>query len=105
MSEFRAVGPSDRLPAPGRLVTVLLDGDEVVIANVGGRYHAIDGVCEHAGASLGDGSLVGCQLTCWQHGWTYDVTDGWLIDPPLGQRTRAYRVQVRDGSIELAPQE
>ena len=100
---FRAVGSADLLPARGRLATAVFDGTEVVIANVRGRYYAIDGLCRHAGAPLGAGRLVGCELTCALHGWTYDVTDGWIKIPALGQRTTSYRVRVRDGLIELAP--
>ena len=100
--EFRAVGPADRLPGLGQLTTFLLDGDEVVIANVRGRYYGLEGLCAHAGAPLGAGQLVGQQLTCFQHAWTYDVTDGWLVNPPLGQRIRSFRVRVRDGMVELA---
>jgi nitrite reductase/ring-hydroxylating ferredoxin subunit len=46
--------------------------------------------------------LIGCELTCALHGWTYDVTDGWMTNPALGQRTASYRVRVREGLIELA---
>jgi nitrite reductase/ring-hydroxylating ferredoxin subunit len=99
---FRAVGSADLLPPRGRLATVMLDGAEVVIANVRGRYYAIDGLCRHAGAPLGGGRLIGCELTCALHGWTYDVTDGWMTNPALGQRTASYRVRVREGLIELA---
>ncbi len=99
---FRAVCPAADLPARGQLLTVLFDGDEVVIANVNDRWHAIHGVCEHAGAPLGSGFLFGCELTCPLHGWTYDVSDGWLVDPPLGLRITSYRVRVVDGTVELA---
>ena len=108
---FHAVGYESILPPPGRLVTVMVDwggGDsctEVVIANVDGEFYAIGGICEHAGGALGTGYLVGCQLTCPLHGWTYDVTDGWLITPPLGRRIESYVVRVRDGQVEVAARE
>jgi len=102
-SEFRPVGPATCLPGPGRLATVLLDGAEVVIANVRGRFYAIEGPCAHAGSPLGAGFLAGHLLRCAQHAWTYDVTDGWLVDPPVGRRIRSYRVRVADGVVELAP--
>ena len=100
--DFHPVCSAASLPVPGKLLTVVLDGDEVVIANVGGRYHAIQGLCDHAGAPLGEGTLVGCQLTCVLHGWTYDVTDGWLVNPPLGRRISSYQVRVVGGTVELA---
>ena len=51
--EFKAVGPASLLPPPGRLSSVFLDKAEIVIANVDGRYHALDGLCEHAGYPAG----------------------------------------------------
>ena len=93
------------MPPPGGLVTVVVDGGEVVIANVDGDLYALDGLCEHAAGPLGAGTLIGCQLTCPRHGWTYDVTDGWLVSPPLGRRTRSYAVRVRDGQVEVAPRD
>ena len=64
------VGPASQLPPPGGLASVFSDGKEFVIANVGGRYYAVDGLCEHAGARLVRGRLTGCQLVCPLHGWT-----------------------------------
>lgn len=84
---------------------MIVNGEEIVIANVDGEFYGLDGLCEHAAAPLGGGTLVGCQLTCPRHGWTYDVTDGWLTTPPLGRRTRAFSIRVRDGHVELAERE
>ena len=100
--EFKPVGPDSLLPPPGRLSSVFLDKTEIVIANVDGRYHALDGLCDHAGYPLASGQLVGCELTCPLHGWIYDVTDGWVINPPFGHRTRSYKVRVTDGVVEVA---
>lgn len=101
---YQAVGSTDMLPQPGHLTTIVFDGTEIVIANVNGKYHAIDGLCEHAGGPLGAGKLIGCHLTCPLHAWTYDVTDGWLVNPALGQRTKSFHVRVIDDVVELAPQ-
>ncbi len=86
----------------GRITTVILDGAEIIIANVEDQYHALDGLCEHAGGPLGAGTLVGCHLTCPLHAWTYDVTDGWLVSPSLGRRTKSYRVRITGDVVEVA---
>ena len=100
--EFKPVGPVSLLPSTGRIPTAILDGTEIVIANVEGHYHALDGLCEHAGGPLGAGTLVGCHLTCPLHAWTYDVTDGWLVSPSLGQRTKSYHVRIIGDVVEVA---
>ncbi|MBT4865448.1 MAG: Rieske 2Fe-2S domain-containing protein, partial [Planctomycetaceae bacterium] len=44
--------------------------------NVDGEFHALDGVCPHAGGPLGEGGLSGNIVTCPWHGWQFDVTTG-----------------------------
>ncbi len=58
----------------GKELTV---GDRIVaLFNVDGQFHAIDGICAHAGGPVGDGELSGCIVTCPWHGWQYDVSTG-----------------------------
>ena len=98
------VVPDCELPPPGGLASVFCEGREYVIANVDGRYYAVDGRCEHAGARLVRGRLEDCRLVCPLHGWTYDVTDGSIVKPPLERRRlRSYRVRVKGGEVELTP--
>lgn len=95
------LGAAARLPSPGKVEAVAEDGSQYVIANVDGRYHALDGLCEHAGAPLAEGELNDCRLTCPLHGWTYDVTDGRIVKPALNRRTRSYTVRVTEGTVRL----
>ena len=99
-----AVGTTSELPAPGSLVSMFSEDREFVIANVDGHYHALDGLCEHAGARLIDGQLSGCHLACPRHGWIYDVSDGRLVSPPLARRRIAsYSVRMNGEEVELVP--
>ncbi len=61
------VGSSHELTVAGRIVALF---------NVDGQFHALDGVCPHAGGPLGRGVLEGCVVTCPWHGWQFDVTTG-----------------------------
>lgn len=51
-------------------------GRVVALFNVDGEFHALDGVCPHAGGPLGEGTLKGTIVTCPWHGWQFDVTTG-----------------------------
>jgi nitrite reductase (NADH) small subunit len=51
-------------------------GRVVALYNVEGTFHALDGVCPHAGGPLGRGVLEGNVVTCPWHGWQFDVTSG-----------------------------
>ena len=48
----------------------------IAVFNVDGRFHAVDGICPHAGGPLGGGCLTGTVVTCPWHGWQFDVTTG-----------------------------
>jgi nitrite reductase/ring-hydroxylating ferredoxin subunit len=61
---------------PGASIERVADGRMVAIANIDGRFHAIDGLCPHQGGPLGTGMLCGTTLTCPWHGWQFDVVSG-----------------------------
>jgi nitrite reductase/ring-hydroxylating ferredoxin subunit len=61
---------------PGASIEREAGGRIVAIANVDGRFHAIDGLCPHQGGPLGTGTLCGTTLTCPWHGWQFDVVTG-----------------------------
>ena len=75
MSEWIPVAEAVECP-PGTSIERLAGDRMVAIANVAGRFHALDGLCPHQGGPLGTGTLCGTTLTCPWHGWPFDVTTG-----------------------------
>ncbi|MDE3077823.1 MAG: Rieske (2Fe-2S) protein [Chloroflexota bacterium] len=61
---------------PGDKTWIVHGREEILVANVGGHFCAMDNVCSHSGGSLADGSLAGTIVRCPLHGWEYDVTTG-----------------------------
>ena len=95
MSRFHPVVRADEIP-PGTGKTVLVDGRKVALFNVGGRFHAIDDRCPHAGGSLGEGILDGCVVTCPYHFWQFDVRRGCAPEFPEATVVR-YEVRLENG--------
>jgi 3-phenylpropionate/trans-cinnamate dioxygenase ferredoxin subunit len=60
----------------GTLTAVDLEGFELMLANFGGAYYALDRRCTHMGENLCDGSLEGSIVTCPRHGARFDVVTG-----------------------------
>jgi nitrite reductase/ring-hydroxylating ferredoxin subunit len=54
---------------------------DVVVALVAGVPHAIEDACNHAGASLAEGFVSDCRVTCPMHGYVFDVRTGELLVP------------------------
>jgi nitrite reductase/ring-hydroxylating ferredoxin subunit len=66
----------------GKMVHLEVEGKEILIANVDGKFYAIDDRCGHMNARLSMGTLVNTVVTCPQHSARFDVTTGKLISGP-----------------------
>lgn len=102
MPDFQTVARVGDIPA-GQGRSFPVNGKLVAIFNVDGRYHAIDDMCPHMGASLAEGYLEGTAVMCPWHAWRFCVTDGtWLDNPNSKVRTGAYAVRVEGQDIQVA---
>lgn len=91
------IGPAEALQA-GQMMHVELDGEQVLVCNIDGQLHAVEGTCPHRGAQLAQGSLHGPVIVCPWHEWAYDVTTGQGISNPVSC-LRTYEVRVEDGKL------
>ncbi|MBN1856796.1 MAG: Rieske 2Fe-2S domain-containing protein [Dehalococcoidia bacterium] len=63
----------------GTMLGVEAAGKKLLIAHVGGEFHAIDAVCSHMKGDLAKGELKNGIVKCPRHGAQYDVTTGKLV--------------------------
>jgi 3-phenylpropionate/trans-cinnamate dioxygenase ferredoxin subunit len=99
MSEqFVKVGRVDDFRG-GKLKKVQVAGQDVVVANVGGKIYAIGGTCTHRGAPLDEGKLDGTVVVCPWHGGRFDITTGKVVSPPPMKDQIPFDVQVRDSDM------
>lgn len=93
--------------APGTMMGVEIKGDRYLIANVDGKYHAIDGSCSHLGGQLWKGKLDGTVVQCPRHGSRFDVRTGEVVSqvkiPLIGKAKplRTYVTEVRGDDIYI----
>ena len=86
----------------GTINKVTVDGREIAIANIDGTLHAFDDSCTHAGASLSEGILEGCQVVCGWHGAAFDCTTGKLAKFPAPIRDLgSYSVHIKDQQVYI----
>jgi 3-phenylpropionate/trans-cinnamate dioxygenase ferredoxin subunit len=103
MALVKACNTSDVMP--GRLKLVPAGGRDLVIANVGGEYHAMENECTHEQGNLSEGDLNGNALTCPDHGAQFDVTTGRVVMGPDGEKpdslepVKVYRVTVQGNEL------
>jgi nitrite reductase/ring-hydroxylating ferredoxin subunit len=68
--------------ADGAMVRLEWPPFHALVALVDGVPFAIEDACNHAGASLGEGSRVrGSCVSCPMHGYVFDLTTGRLVEP------------------------
>ena len=101
MPNFITIAQVGSIP-PGTGATFHLGDRLVALFNRDGNYFAIDDLCPHMGASLGDGQLdEEGKVTCPWHAWRFDVCDGtWCDNPSL--KIDAYEVRVVGKEIQVA---
>jgi nitrite reductase/ring-hydroxylating ferredoxin subunit len=107
-----AVCKADEVKA-GQVKDVTVQGRAVLIANVSGKYYAVDGRCPHLGGRLAQGKLEGTVIACPRHGSQFDVTDGHVVRwlKPTGMLSKigkilkpekpltSYKVKIEGGEV------
>jgi 3-phenylpropionate/trans-cinnamate dioxygenase ferredoxin subunit len=100
MSAWTRVCPLAELGV-GERRTVELDGVLALVVNVAGSVLAIEDVCTHDGAPLGDGAIEGDQVVCPRHGARFCLRTGAALTPPAYSPTACFPTRVVDGVIEV----
>jgi nitrite reductase/ring-hydroxylating ferredoxin subunit len=100
MSSHRIAAVAEVPPGTGKELAA--GGRVIALFNVDGTFHAMDGICPHAGGPLGKGRLTGCIVTCPWHGWQFDVSTGQhRLNASLVHTTFPVRIEGDDVYVEL----
>jgi nitrite reductase/ring-hydroxylating ferredoxin subunit len=100
MPEFITVATIDEI-LPGRAKLVEVDGNEIALFNVAGRFHAIDNSCTHVGGPLCEGEINGVEVTCPWHGAVFDLSTGRAVGPPAFEAVSRYEVRVEGHEVQI----
>jgi nitrite reductase/ring-hydroxylating ferredoxin subunit len=104
--------------APGERLMVKLDGLEVGVFNVKGRFYALHNRCPHKGGALCLGPVTGTSLPtsdysfvygreghilrCGWHGWEFEIETGQaLADPHYRAKTFPVTVEGEDVIVHI----
>jgi glycine betaine catabolism B len=91
------------IPA-SKMKEVQVDGENICVANVEGKYYAIGSICTHEGGPLADGTLEGYEVECPWHQSKFDVRTGEVTSPPASEPEPAYEVKVDGNNILIKKQ-
>lgn len=94
---FQRAAKQSEIPV-GTVREVHLQGQTIALANVAGKFYALNNTCLHRGGPLGQGELSGTVLTCPWHGWQYQVSTGQVTFNPE-MRVATYPVELRGDEV------
>ena len=89
---------------PSKMKEVQVDGENICVANVEGKYYAIGSICTHEGGPLADGTLEGYEVECPWHQSKFDVRTGEVTSPPASEPEPSYEVKVDGNNILIKKQ-
>jgi nitrite reductase/ring-hydroxylating ferredoxin subunit len=79
---------------------VTIEGREIAVYTIGGRFFATANICTHAYALLSHGFLEDGVIECPIHSGRFDVASGCALGPPVTKNLLTYPVRV-DGEDVL----
>ena len=100
--DFVRVASTGEIPE-GKMRKVIVGSQQVLVANVKGKYYAIGNACTHLGGPLDRGILEGHEVECPLHRSHFDVTNGQVKRGPATRPEPVYEVKIDSGSILVRP--
>jgi 3-phenylpropionate/trans-cinnamate dioxygenase ferredoxin subunit len=92
--------------ATGQMKKTQLNDTDVLVANIGGTYYAIEDKCPHMQGDLSAGTLEGNVVTCPKHHAKFDLTTGKAVgNPKMGlfhpkvEDAKVFQIKVENQDI------
>jgi nitrite reductase/ring-hydroxylating ferredoxin subunit len=101
MSDFVSVLKRSEL-GPGEMKLVEVDGTDVVVANIDGRFCAFGNICPHEEGPLVEGELDGDVVTCPWHFTEFNVLTGEVLEGLTDEPIRVYELRVEGDDVQVA---
>ncbi len=92
------IGKLDNFPE-GQIHAVDLDDKQLIVVNLDGTLHALDGICTHAYAELRTGFLMGDSIRCPLHLSQFDVDTGEALSPPAEEPLEKFEVELDGDTV------
>jgi 3-phenylpropionate/trans-cinnamate dioxygenase ferredoxin component len=93
--------PVEAVP-PGSVLRITVEQTDILICNRGpDGIFAIRNRCSHMNKPLHAGRVIGCKISCPEHGAEFDIRSGEALSFPAVRPIRTYPVEVRGGIIHV----
>lgn len=101
--EFVDIGSTSELPV-GRATVKTVGDRKIALCHTKSGFYALDNVCPHRGGPLGEGDVMGEELVCPWHLWSFDVATGHCGgNPRIGVAAHELRIEGDRLLVRLNP--
>ncbi|PKM10726.1 MAG: ferredoxin [Gammaproteobacteria bacterium HGW-Gammaproteobacteria-3] len=100
MSEWFDVIDADAM-ANGENLVVDVDGTDVAVFKLDGKFYAIEDVCSHDGAEIASGTLEGDEIICPRHGARFCIRTGAVKSAPAYEDITCFPVRIENGRVQV----
>ena len=76
------------------LVGLKLEGRDIAVYNLGGRFYATDNICTHEHACLSDGFVIDDVIECPRHQGRFHIPTGAAKGAPVHIALKTYPVKI-----------
>lgn len=94
-----SLGHADSLLGDGEMRRFDVEGKAILLARVGGEYHAVRATCSHYSGNLADGVLAGTTVVCPLHHACFDVRTGARTEPPALNDIPRFATSLVNGEV------
>ena len=86
---------------PGAMKNFQIDGEDVAVGNVDGKFCAFSNLCPHQGASFagGFGAIYNGEIACMLHDSAFSLETGQVTDGPSYDALTIYTVRVEGDDL------
>ena len=104
ITQFVKAASVDEVPE-GTMLGVEVDGEEICLARLGGRFYAINNICSHMYTWLDSGDLFpeSLEVQCPLHDSRFSFETGMPTKPPAETPVKTYAVRVEGDDILIGP--
>ena len=81
------------------LVGLKLDGRDIAVYNLGGRFYATDNICTHEHACLSEGFVIGDVIECPRHQGRFHIPTGAAKGAPVHIALKTYPVKIEGDDV------
>ena len=85
----------------GENIIVDVDGTDVAVFKLDGKFYAIEDVCSHDGAEIASGLLDGDEIICPRHGARFCIKTGEVKCAPAYENIDTFPIQIENGRVQL----